>query len=279
MTDSEPSPVTHVILTRFNLATPGRESSIRNQPGWLEDRFDLFERYCMPSVAGQTEQQFTWLVFFDDETPAAFRQRIERCQEVFPFKAIFTGLFQADGWIRGVRKTVGERPGWLLTTRLDNDDALAVDYCERLRAAATARPERRAFNFTNGFVLSGGRVYAHQHPSNAFASYLEAFDAEARTICATVQHMDLRGFVDVVQIDGPGAWLQVIHQRNVSNKVRGYRVSRAALTCRFPPGILAELCEDDYRLYLDNAALWPARRARDLAIDLLKRGLRRSAKQ
>ncbi len=49
---------THLILTRFNLATPGRESAIRNRPGWLAERFDLFERICLPSVASQTCRDF-----------------------------------------------------------------------------------------------------------------------------------------------------------------------------------------------------------------------------
>ena len=29
----------HVVTTRFNLATPGRESAFRNRPGWLAERF------------------------------------------------------------------------------------------------------------------------------------------------------------------------------------------------------------------------------------------------
>ena len=76
---------THVIMTRFNMPTPGRESHIRSRPGWLAGRFELFERYCLPSIAAQTTRDFHWVVYFDVETPPEFRARIEACRAVFPF--------------------------------------------------------------------------------------------------------------------------------------------------------------------------------------------------
>jgi hypothetical protein len=265
--------VAHVILTRFNLATPGRESRIRNQPGWLEDRFELFERYCLPSVAAQTRHEFTWLIFFDAETPDAFKRRIAGCQKTYPFVPVFTGLFQSAGWGRAVREHVEARPGWVLTTRLDNDDAIAVDFCERLAAAARHHPGPCALNFTNGFVLSRGRVYAHRHPTNAFASYMEPLNDAVRTVC-TIPHMELADVVPVHQIGGPGAWLQVVHGRNVSNKVRGYRVSGEELEARFPPAVKAGLDGHGAQARLENAVLWPGRLARDMAVTMLRRGIR-----
>ena len=91
---------THVIQTRFNLATPGRELAIRTQPGWLLERFQLFELWCLPSVAAQTSRNFTWLIYFDEGTPEVFRKRIANLQRVFPFVPVFTGLFPGDGWAR-----------------------------------------------------------------------------------------------------------------------------------------------------------------------------------
>lgn len=69
----------HYILTRFNLPIFFR---LRNgmdvnacDEKYLEDRFGLFERYCMPSVMNQTCQNFKWLIFFDSRTPEVFRKR------------------------------------------------------------------------------------------------------------------------------------------------------------------------------------------------------------
>src|SRR6056297_2423472 len=120
--------LTHVIMTRFNLATPGREAAMRNDPGWLADRFELFEDYCLPSVAAQTERGFYWILYFDENTPPEYKERITALRDVFPFHAYYTGLFPSEGWPRSVSETVSVETPFLLTSRLDNDDALSTEY-------------------------------------------------------------------------------------------------------------------------------------------------------
>jgi Putative rhamnosyl transferase len=276
---------THVVMTRFNLPTPGKESRIRSRPGWLEGRGDLFERYCLPSIAAQTAnatetgtapRRFGWMVFFDVETPPAFRERIEGWREVFPFTAYFTPHFEAEGWPRSLRETFGGTPAqgptpWLLTTRFDSDDALSQDHVARLQATlATRAPERASWNLTQGFVLADGRVYAHEHRSNAFASWLEPWDASART-CMSINHMKMAEHGPVHQIPGPAGWLQVVHGGNVSNKIRGRRVSGAVARGQFPDRVLGPLREDSAaRIRFENTVLTPLRDARDAAIALLR---------
>src|SRR5579871_5907063 len=105
----------HFLLTRFNVAAPGREQAIRLRPGWLAGRFDLFRKYCLPSVAGQTRQDFEWLVFFDDQTPEEYRCVISELQTAYAFRAEFTAFFEMD---KIVPQLVSASKGadWLLTT-------------------------------------------------------------------------------------------------------------------------------------------------------------------
>lgn len=264
--------VTHAILTRFNVARPKRQDPIRLDPVWLARRFDLFERYCLPSVAAQTTRAFHWNVYFDEATPPAFRDRIEACRAVFPFTAVFTPVIDAAGWPASVAATIPDRTPWLVTTRFDNDDALAIDHVARLHAAlAGAEARRGAFNFAAGFVLEDGRLYALEHPSNAFASWLEPWDAETRT-AVSIHHMRLADYGPVTQIDGPGAWLQVVHGGNVSNKVRGWRTDPAAARGRFPDAVLGPLAPvSPLGRALENLAVTPLRAGRDAALALLRR--------
>ncbi|MEM1060752.1 MAG: glycosyltransferase, partial [Planctomycetota bacterium] len=60
--------IRHVILTRFNLRSSGREAKYRATAGWMDERFDLFEKFTVPSINAQTDQDFVWFVFFDAET-------------------------------------------------------------------------------------------------------------------------------------------------------------------------------------------------------------------
>lgn len=269
---------THVVMTRFNLATPGRESDIRNRPGWLAGRFELFERYCLPTMAAQTDQNFHWVIYFDEGTPGEFRDRIERCRAVRSFIPYFTPLFPSDGWPRSLRESIPDPAPWLLTTRLDNDDGLAVDFVARLQSAVRKweQGSRASFNFTNGFIMEGPRLYAMRHASNAFASWLEPWDPEMRT-ASSIHHMHLADHGPVLQIEGPGAWLQVVHGGNVSNRVRGRRTGLEEARGRFPAQVVAQLAQaSGFGIAAENLVLTPLRNARERLVALAKETLRRT---
>lgn len=229
------SDVRHYLLTRFNVASPGREQAIRLKPGWLEGRFQLFRDMCLPSVADQTRQDFTWIVFFDEQTPAAYRDEIVRLQAIYPFEARFTGMFEMDKIVPSLVANAQSSP-WLLTTRLDSDDILAVDHMERLHDAISDR-RPQAINFRQGAILSikseTPRLYVTQDDSNPFASLLEPMGDGVTTIWG-VKHVEIERLAPVTQIDGAPAWLQVVHGANVSNRVKGKRVPLASLTDVFP---------------------------------------------
>jgi len=261
---------THLILTRFNLATPGREHAIRNRPGWLAERFDLFERICLPSVASQTCRDFRWVIYFDKDTPEPFRSRIEELRQVVPFTPYFTGLFRSEGWNRSVGELFPDRTPYLLTTRLDNDDALAVDYVERVQEAVRGREAEAplSVNITQGYVRSGPALYQLSHPSNAFFSRFCAWNADM-VMATSILHMDIANRGPVIQLGGPGGWLQVVHGSNVSNRVRGRRISAEGVAPLFFPGALTGVAPVGRAvLTAEVMLLEPLRRARDSLLAL-----------
>lgn len=262
----------HVLMTRFNLATPGRESAIRNRPGWLEARFSLFEKYCLPSIAGQTDQRFHWLIYFDEQTPDEFRQRIDRLRKIHPFIPFYTGLFPSDGWSDSILKTFDFQVDTLLTTRLDNDDALALDYMERVhRAVEDQGLAHGGYNFTHGYILANGRLYHMVHPSNAFFSWLGPYTT-GMTTAPSIPHMQLAEHGRVYQIEGSAAWIQMIHGGNVSNKIRGQRIHPAKVAGHMPQVILEDLkpCSS-VQMFVDNALAGPIRGIRDLLLAIRRR--------
>ena len=228
-------PIKHYILTRFNVASPGREQAIRLRPGWLAGRFELFEKYCLPSVASQTIKEFEWIIFFDNTTSDHFREKIITLQKVFPFRAEFTHLSDMREIApQAVRKN--HSANWLLTSRLDSDDILAVDHVARLRAIIG--PVRsQVINFLEGTILSvnrkGPRLYRIEDHSNPFASLLEPLRPEAKTIWGE-KHVDISKMTPVRQIAGRPAWMQIVHGGNVSNRIKGERVAIADYRDAFP---------------------------------------------
>ena len=123
---------THVIMTRFNVERPRRHDPMRLDPDWLAGRFDLFEKYCLPSVAAQTARDFHWLVYFDAGTPEPIRRRIAACREVFPFVPWFCRADQ-----RRVLAGLARRGA-------AGADALAAHHPLRQRRRARRRPRRPA---------------------------------------------------------------------------------------------------------------------------------------
>lgn len=223
--------IQHFVLTRFNIASPGREMAIRNSPGWLNRRFDLFDRYCLPSMAAQDRTDFHWLIYFDKDTPPEFKERIERARQTVDFEPRYVGLFHASMATDDVQARTDPAANRILTTRLDNDDAVAGDFLSRVRAAASSLPDSTVINFTNGIALKQGRLYAASDESNPFTSLIEPA-AGAQTIWSA-QHRDLGRLWTLKQIQGPPCWLQVVHGENVANRIKGRRLEDAAVLASF----------------------------------------------
>jgi hypothetical protein len=210
--------VDHAILTRFNVPTEGPESRIRAHPRWLAQRVELFERYCLPSVRSQTSAGFGWLVYFDPESPGWLRRRIEDWSADGTIVPLFRTAVSIAELVSDIESHIGRDDAWLITTNLDNDDALAADFVERVQRAPRT-DGRCAVYLGNGLIRRGGNVYARRDPVNAFCSVREHWTG-ART-CWSEWHDLLARTMPRQVLDGSPGWLQVIHGTNVTNRVRG----------------------------------------------------------
>lgn len=259
-----------MILTRFNIASPGREAPIRNKPGWLERRFELFERFCLPSVAGQSSLAFDWLILFDIDTPVEFKQRVKDAQSIFPFHARFLPPVTLATIVEDLKAISPPRSERLLTTRLDNDDAIASDFVERIQKEAGSREDGTVLNFTRGLALSRGKLYSAIDTSNPFTSLVESYGNDVKTIWSA-QHQDLGRKWRLVQVSGDPAWLQVVHGENVTNRIRGRRLHKSSLTDRFRLAGKMDLAPTSkIGIALENAVLVPLRAAREALFKALK---------
>lgn len=224
-------PVDHVLLTRFNLPSGGVERSIREQEGWLTNRLELFERYCVPSVSGQSNRSFSWIIYFDPESPGWLKERVQEHAAAGLFTPIYRPAVAREQLLDDIRSVASGHGSTLLTTNLDNDDALAADFVERIQALPQVR-ERTAVFFTTGLIKGPSGVYRRLDRDNAFCSVVESWDAPAT--CWADWHVLLRRSMPVIELSGQPAWLQVVHGENVSNRVRGRLVDPRPWRNLFP---------------------------------------------
>lgn len=255
-----------VILTRFNVPTPGPEALIRAQEGWLRERMALFERYTAPSVRAQSMSPL-WMIYLDPLSPPWL---FDRLAAIVPTAHLIRrDAVPREALLADLSRVVPREATRLITVNLDNDDAIADDFVARIVAADPGSSHPSAVYFTNGLVRTNRRLYQHADPHNAFCAVAEPWSDRAAT-CWADWHNRLHHHMATHAVGGPTAWLQVVHGRNVSNRARGIRVSPAMQSAQWG-ALLADLPEPTRREVLaDRWVAYPVRRARDF----IRAGLR-----
>ena len=258
----------HFILTRFNVLKKKQTQSDAPGLDWLTHRFDLFEKFCLPSVLAQDEPSFRWLIYFDKETPPQFKARVRGYADsrIVP-RFVPPGGATLDKVKQHIRSELCEKNAWILTTRLDNDDALACDFCSELRRNVTSL-EPQALNFTQGLIYADGRLFQHSDRSNAFISALEP-TSNFETAWHGY-HTEVSKFLPVKQIAGQPMWMQVVHGRNISNVVRGQILENFEEINRFNVNLPDLQAPNKITKFIDQAVFSIYRRSRDKIIHTLK---------
>lgn len=231
--------IRHYILTRFNIRLWRADKHLQPTLGdeWLESRFQLFEQYCLPSVAAQSEKNFTWIVLFDRQTPQSFKDRFtnywEQCHQLRPifvrsdaghmFRVVFRQVIAQD--IQKLRDE-GQVVDKVITTYLDNDDAICTDYVERVQQAAQGLGDRTYISFFYGLQYFTDLNIATRvrYKENHFNSFVEVPgpDNEVLTTycCSHALIFKQKHFaVHCIKTSNAPAWIEVVHPRNAMNDI------------------------------------------------------------
>lgn len=108
-------------------------------PERMSLRFAYFENICLPSLAAQTDPDFTFVALIADTMPLPFRQRLKRLAEAYPFLRI--AILETTGPYNSARRAFwrgldGQDTDFITGFRLDDDDAVSVDYIAKTRDIA-----------------------------------------------------------------------------------------------------------------------------------------------
>ena len=235
----------HFLITRFNLRNPRWTSSRSQHPAlseaWLQDRFGLFEQYCLPSVTAQTEPGFTWLVYFDTETPPQWRPQIESygqiCQQFQPVFVDGMAAFLGDVQARIAASTAP----YLITSRLDNDDCVSSDFIARVQAQF-APTDFLALDFIDGYMLEIAPVLRLGRTVNAYNPFVSLIERNREPLSVWHKdHAQWKREPRLRRIRGQRIWLTVIHRENKTNEFRGFgQVQVDEVSSRFTLGAKAQ---------------------------------------
>ena len=119
----------HVVLTRYNIGAFNER--------WLEYRQQLFESITLPSIDAQSERNFLWALAIDSRTSERYRERLQELMATRPnIRLLEVELFHDHipdmvQWCRDEATAAGV--SHVLSSRLDNDDALHSDLFARIQ--------------------------------------------------------------------------------------------------------------------------------------------------
>jgi ribosomal protein L30E len=225
----------HFLITRFNLVynigvfKKDKKGQETHTSEWLEARFDLFEKFCFPSVVNQTNNNFYWVVLFSANTPEKYKKKIADYSNIF--KKVIP-LYLEDGadneWGDNLDKTRTEISKHLdssdqhiITSRIDNDDAFHKNMIKCVQDEFAAQDDL-FLSFDTGlqYDMEQGLLSRLVFPSNAFISRIEKIkNGHFATVFATA-HVKAHLVAKVRHIDTYPLWLQLIHAGNIHNWFR-----------------------------------------------------------
>ena len=155
----------HIILTQFNLKlsvdgvrcfTEDKTQKSTQTKSWMDERFELFEKYCFPSLLNQKNKNFIWLCLFDKDTEEKYKTKIAEYQNLFPlFTPVYLGssdrnnlYLQIDPIIRQYLTSTDE---YIITTNVDNDDSLHHSMIDNIQKVFLQNPKESLYRFSYGY--------------------------------------------------------------------------------------------------------------------------------
>ncbi len=244
---------THYLITRFNVPYQTWNLDKTGQPTldatWMEHRLMLFRRYCVPTVAGQSEKNFIWLIYMDAKTSPELTEEIRKLVEGIPQASIrfVLNFSQLLSDIQNLFQAV--KSPYIISSRLDNDDGLGTDY---IRLVQNTFIE----NGNTIINLDGGILYDEENKIlteirrgklNHYGSLIEEINPESKilSIMGFPHDAPPKGY-NVINADHRFSWLKIIHSRNVSSRARGWPISLSKVLENY------KVAETDFKVSLLN---------------------------
>lgn len=203
-------------------------------PARMQERFATFETMTLPPLKAQTNDDFTFLVVIGDSLPAPYLERLRAAVEHMPqavIRAYPPGPHRKimQDAINNVRRFDGDA---CLQFRMDDDDAVACTYIERLREAAhdvlpmAAKHRHIAIDFNQGFIArptSSGLDVASTNAPYTTAALALMFQPDLRLSVMNFAHMKVAQKMPTVTLAGEDMLIRGHNDYNDSRQKAGVK--------------------------------------------------------
>jgi hypothetical protein len=125
----------HYVITQFNVLVDRKkkrgDNTFPKSNEWCLERFRILKTIPYKSISKQENKNFKWLVFFDyDSTPSQIKKELKNLPHILPIYVYNKEPFNHKIHINKFLIDNNMLNDWIITTMLDADDALNVNYID-----------------------------------------------------------------------------------------------------------------------------------------------------
>jgi hypothetical protein len=192
--------------------------------GWLARREELFCAWTLPSMLAQAQEP-VWVLLVDRRLVHIVAPRL---QADLPGWAYIVPVEPGQASSSRLGQVIKpDAVSWTVTARVDNDDAVAVDYCKALAIwTSLATPDECLLSFPIGAQASAGGAFAPRLTTAVtghFSAYVTPPGGRLNKALAYMHTEVYRGGLDVPVrqlVTTQPMWVEVLHDQNVANHAR-----------------------------------------------------------
>lgn len=218
----------HFLITRYNINIQNWTSTKNHElldNSWMDHRFGLFCKYCYPSVANQSNQDFIWLIFMNSDTEERHKKEILKLVHLQSnIRILFVEGYRQ--FLFGLQTAIAneiDNEQYLITTRLDNDDCIRKDFIQLIQDEFDMQ-EKCIIEFPLGLSLEiepKVRLALRKIRYNPFISLIENVHSY-QTVMYYFRHRGWQNSNAKIQsLNKCRPWLQVVHRMNKLNTFKG----------------------------------------------------------
>lgn len=219
----------HYIITRYNLhwkpdinmcVKQKDDKTILNSNDWLEQRLELFKKYYIPSILAQTNKNFKIFLGVSPHTPNDHLDFLSNISNI----EICNSFDGSDG--RDFKRMLFENNEPVITTRIDNDDAISKDFVKIIQSTAEANIKLKSpllIDVLGYQYLVEKNKFRLQHYKSTFNSPFSSVVSYPKEYkwCHEIEHTllwkEIPNYIHIPE----RLYLQVLHPTNASNSERG----------------------------------------------------------
>lgn len=248
----------HIVITHFNLKlsldgvgyiTEDKADKSTQTKSWMDERFELFDKYCFPSLLNQSNKNFVWFCLFDKDTEEKHKTKIAEYQEQLPlFRPIYlepsdiNNLYEkVDPFIRRFLDPTNE---YIITTNVDNDDSLHKNMIDNIQKAFLKDPKESLYRFAYGYqyFTRYKLMLKMKYPHNHFLTLASKISSAPIKPITHYGHANAHRALPFTDILTNPMWIEIVHESNVNNSIR------VKFKIKYVPVILKNMFKEEFNV-------------------------------